>query len=279
MTVPPQKPKYQDIDPRKLEIPEVRVTTDWDPDELEAFKRDMGEEGIETALLVAKCGDHLYVIDGRHRLEEALLKSYPSVPCRIREMDEQKMYLRNLASNRLRGKAPVSQEIRVVKHLIDRFQASVEMIQQGTGFSRERVETLMLISAAHPAILECLDKETIKLGHAEQLIRIKDYDAQERLTILCEQRHPSVSEFKTWVNMTIEEIARRNTMTPAPAAAAAPPVNTASCGCCHDRHPVTELIGLPLCPGCNALLVQAYQDKKKRDTAAAATQQDQPVII
>ena len=279
MTLHAPKYKIQDLDPRALEIPEVRVTTEWDPDELEAFKRDMGEEGIETALLVAKTEDHLYVIDGRHRLEEALLKGYTTVPCRVREMDEMKMYLRNLASNRLRGKAPVSQEIRVVKHLQEKLAATVEQIQKGTGFSRERVETLMLISKAHPLILDCLDRETIKLCHAEQLIRLPAYEQQEQMAILCEQRHPSCSEFKTWVNMTLEEIERQKNKKPDPGPAAAPAPNTASCGCCHDRYEVQQLIGLPLCPGCNAVLIQAYLDKKKRDAAAAGTKQPEPVIM
>lgn len=257
------KQKITYIDPRALSVPKVRITTVWDEDELTALKNDVKEQGIETPLLVAKDGEKLLVIDGKHRLDEALLNGFKTVPCIIREMDTKKMLLRNLASNRLRGKAPVSQEIQVVKELYSVHNATVEEITKETGFSRDRVESLVLISQAHPDILQALDDGKLKFGHATELIRLPDHASQSRMVSLCQQYNLNVQSLRATVTDTIailksQQEGQRSIITPT-----APAIPTIACQLCGTDHMPHELKSIIVCHICYGSAMQSAETIKK----------------
>lgn len=256
------KSKVQYIDPRRLKIPPVRITTEWETDELEAFKRDVGEQGIETPLLIGKDGDNLWVIDGRHRLEEALLSGIPTVPCIVRDMNEKMMFMRNLASNRLRGKAPVNQEIRVIKELMEAHSCGVAEIQKGTGFSQERVELLMRIAESHPGILEAIDADILKLGHAEQLLRLKKTEQISFYLNICAQYRPTVRDLGNMITETLELMKRSEPTTTPPPLIKAPEIPTLACAGCDQEYPLKQLASLPICKGCFAILMRGIAEAK-----------------
>jgi len=260
-----EKTKVTQVDPRKIIVPEVRITTVWDDEELKAFSRDVKESGIETPLLVAKDGEKLLLIDGLHRLQEALLTNLSTVPCVIREMSTKEMYMRNLASNTLRGKAPVSQEIRVIKELRDKEHCSIEEIQKGTGFSRERVETLTLISQGHPGILDALDLGTIGIGHAQQLLRLNRPTQISFFLGYCAQERPTVKAFTQIISDTLQFM-QESTNKPA-----ATPINEPQqaplekCFCCHKPFTFDQLTRPILCFHCLGSMLNTVEMVKKTD--------------
>jgi ParB/RepB/Spo0J family partition protein len=264
-----QKPKIQNIDPRDIGIPAVRIDSAFEEDILAMFADDIKKTGIEQPLLVAKSEGKLWVIDGRHRLEQALLNGFPTVPCMVRDMDLKSLQLRNLASNRLRGKTKLSEEIKVVGDLYDTYHATIEEIVDKTGMRRDRLETMILISQAHPDILRALDEDLISFGHATQIIRFKEREHQAKMLQTCKQYHPKVADLKGWVDeslVAIDEVKTRK------AAAGPPPppgVPSATCTCCQEAFPLPQLTAPTLCRGCYSLLIQAYTEVQKLEAANA----------
>lgn len=254
MTEPYQK---RNIDPRKLKIPDVRITTEWSQDALKELTEDVKEKGIEDALKVSDDGVDLWVIDGKHRLEQALLLGLKTVPCHVWQMKRKGNLLRNLASNHLHGKTNASDEIRVIKELYENEHATIEEIQKEGGMTRERIENYILISHAHPEILQALDDGRIKFGHAIELIRLPDHASQSRVLSLSQQYNLNVQSLRSTVTDVIAIMKTQKEgqvpITPSPY----PAVPTVPCGMCMTDHLPHELTSVILCRHCFASMTQA----------------------
>jgi ParB/RepB/Spo0J family partition protein len=264
-----EKMKIQHIDPRDIEIPKVRIDSAFDQDILEMFADDIKKTGIEQALIVGRSGDHLWVIDGLHRLQQALLNGFPTVPCIVRDMDLKQIQIRNLVSNRLRGKTKTSEEIKVVGDLYTNHGATIDEIVEKTGMRRDRLETMILITQAHPEILRALDDEQISFAAAGELIRFKDPRHQHAMVMSCIQYRPKAADLRTWVTDAIKLIDEQKTATIAAGPPPTPAVPTAPCACCQGNFPLQQLSGVPLCRSCHSLLIQAYDEVKKLEAAQA----------
>jgi ParB family transcriptional regulator, chromosome partitioning protein len=267
------KQKITYLDPRVLRVPKVRITTVWDEDELTALKADVAEQGIETPLLVGNDGTVMWVIDGKHRLDEALLNGFEKIPCIVREMNATKMLFRNLASNRLRGKAPVSQEIQVIQELYTTHGVTIDEICKETGFSRDRVESLVIISQANPEILHALDSGKIGFGHAVQLTRLPDQPSQGRTLSLAIQYSMTVSTLRATVTdviaiMKSQAEGQRDIQQPT-----RPSIPTIPCHMCGAERMPHELRSVILCPACSGIVLQARDEVK----AALAQPEKEPV--
>lgn len=269
MTQP--KDKIQYIDPKKLRVPEVRITTVWEQDDLNALGTDIAKYGIEDPLKIADDGMILWIVDGRHRQEEALLKGLPTVPCVVRQMDLKTQLLRNLASNHLRGTVKVSDEIKVVKELMASHNANSDEIAEKAGLSRERVETMMLIAAGHPDLIAFLDDGRIKLGHAKAIVRIPDLQVQSQLCYIVQQHGVTVENIDRIVRMTIEEMEvqknpQRSVVDPKQHAEP-----TIECACCHEEVPIRYAVSIILCQGCNGILMSGVRYAEEMDKQPAQT--------
>jgi ParB/RepB/Spo0J family partition protein len=264
-----EKVKIQNLDPHSIEIPAVRIDSAFDDDIMEMFADDVKKAGIEQALIVGKSGDRLYVIDGRHRLEQARLNGFATVPCIVREMDLKQIQIRNLVSNRLRGKTKPSEEIKVVGDLYANHGATIDEIVEKTGMRRERLETMILITQAHPAILQALDEDQISFAAATELIRFKDPKHQHSMLMSCIQYHPKAADLRVWVTEAIKQIAEQKEATAAAGPPRTPIMPTAQCACCQDEYPLQQLASIPLCRSCHGLLIRTYEEVRKLERAQA----------
>ena len=259
-----EKPKLQHIDPRKLRVPEVRITTQWEEDDLGSLGLDIEKFGIEDPLKVADDGTTLWIIDGRHRLEQALLKGLNTVPCIVRKMDLKTQLLRNLASNHLRGTVKVSDEIKVVQELMRAHGANVDTIVEHSGLSRERVETMMLIAAGHPDLIVFLDDGRIKLGHAKAIVRIPDLQVQSQLCYTFWSNGTTVAIAEMVVKNAIEQVQHANDPQRSVIEPTQPAIPTIECGCCSADTPIVQSINVNLCRDCYGALLAANTYAEQR---------------
>lgn len=255
--------KIQHIDPQKIRTPEVRITSDFDPEILEMFRSDVGKTGIQQPLIIAKSGEELYVIDGLHRLDEAKLRGFPTVPCIISEMDIRELQLRNLVLNRMRGKTKASEEVMMIRDLWENHNCGIEEIVERTGMKRERLEQLIAIGSAHHEVWEALDREEIKVCHSYQLSRLVDSSAQLRMLQVCRQYRMKCPDLKETVDETIRILAEHKENSTGEPAVAPPPIPSATCQFCHGEYPVQQLSSPIMCMSCYGYMVAAIQTTEK----------------
>jgi len=252
--------EIQEIDPYKIQVPKVRITSDFDPEILEMFQADIEKTGIQQPLLVAKSGKNYWVIDGLHRLQEAKQNGYKTVPCIVQKMDLKDLQLRNLAVNLMRGKTKASEEALVIRDLYENHGCGIEEITERTGISRDRVERLLAIGGVPRDVWQALDEGRIRVCHAYEISRLPDRDTQLRVLALCLQYRPRCAEFKELVDETIKMIAERAAEESGVVVERPPEIPTAECHFCHGKFPVQQLSSPIMCMGCYGYLVAAVQE-------------------
>ena len=171
--------KLRRVDPQEIKVPEVRVTAQFDPETLELFRSSIKEVGIVAPLICCEVDGAIVLVDGLHRLKEALDNKQPKVHVAVIPGDMVDVLTRNIFLDHLRGKTPVAEMVTVIAALWKEFNLDSEAIAAKTGMSRVYVEKLQLISQLTPACREALDQERIKVGHAAALTRVKDPVRQE----------------------------------------------------------------------------------------------------
>ena len=265
------KMKVTYLDPASLEIPDVRITSQFDEEILSMFKDDIKKTGITTPLIVAHEGDHYYVVDGMHRLEEAKLNNYKQVPCVIQDMSPGEMQLRNLVLNRFRGRTKASEEVMVIKDLFENHGYRIEDITRKTGMRRDRIEQLLSIGSCAIGVLEALDDERIKTGHASQLARLPDATTQLKILHHLYISKMKVTDLKDVVDDILHTVKQREEQADKHEVLLAPPIPTATCSLCEERYPVRDIVSPQMCKWCYGVLL-ATLDQIRRESAAAQTE-------
>jgi ParB/RepB/Spo0J family partition protein len=253
------------IDPKLLQVPDVRITSTWEPEMLKMFRDSIGTEGIQNPLIVVKENGNLWIVDGLHRQQEALLKGIPEVPCILTDGSMRKVMTKNLYMNRLRGGIKASEMIQVIKWLYEHEGMNSDAIKRETGLNRDYVEKLLATGKAVPEVLEALDKEEIGVGHAYEISRIQEKDVQLRLLAQIFQYRLTVKDLKTVVDDTIELLTSRAN---APQGPEQPPpiqIPKIRCHACEEEYPLKKVSGVNLCVHCYGILIDEIRKRRKAE--------------
>jgi len=253
------------IDPKLLQVPDVRITSTWEPEMLKMFRDSIGTEGIQNPLIVVKENGNLWIVDGLHRRDEALLKGISTVPCIVTDGSMRKVMTKNLYMNRLRGGIKASEMIEVIKWLYEHEGMNSDAIKRETGLNRDYIEKLLATGKAVPEVLEALDKEEIGVGHAYEISRIIEKDVQLRLLAQIFQYRLTVKDLKTVVGDTLELLqARAN----APQGPEQPPpiqIPKIRCHACEEEYPLKKVSGVNLCVHCYGILIDEIRKRRKAE--------------
>lgn len=253
------------VDPKLLKVPDVRITSTWEPEMLKMFRDSIGTEGIQNPLIVVKENGNLWIVDGLHRQQEALLKGIPEVPCILTDGSMRKVMTKNLYMNRLRGGIKASEMIQVIKWLYEHEGMNSDAIKRETGLNRDYVEKLLATGKAVPEVLEALDKEEIGVGHAYEISRITEKDVQLRLLAQIFQYRLTVKDLKTVVDDTIELLTSRAN---APQGPEQPPpiqIPKIRCHACEEEYPLKKVSGVNLCVHCYGILIDEIRKRRKAE--------------
>lgn len=270
-----QQDQIQQIDPRLIKVPAVRIDAYYEPDQLAMLGEDIQKKGIEQPLNVALKDGQYWVVDGRHRLDEALRLGYPTIPCIVREMEIKEVQLRNLVTSVLKGKTKISEEIKMIGDLYNVHHVTIDEIVEKSGLKRDRIETEILISTANPGILEEIDAGRLSLCHAKELIRLPDHDQQYTMLQIILQYRSKCDITRELVTEALKQIEAGKNPHFRPDAAQPPPIPTATCTCCGLEYPLRQIVNPLLCRECFSTLIQAYQaglrlaQQEQRDRQAA----------
>ena len=258
-----EKMRLRHLRPDEIKVPEVRVTSIWTEEEYRDFAGTIEKEGIHQPVKCILEDGTYWLVDGKHRLEEAQLRGIKKVPVVYKEGLLVDALVENLVSNKLRGRTPASDEIRLIRHLREEYNMEPHMIAERTGLPRERIEQRLQISTAAPEILSCLEFEQIPLGVAYQLSRLPNHGGQIALLARLLQATPParVREVEEIVDHALElQDQMRN---PEPEPVSVIPTRTISCHLCGERYDAAETRGINVCATCHGLARHYIQQLKK----------------
>lgn len=265
--------KFRQLRPDEIQVPEVRVTSIWTNEEYDDFAKTIAKEGIHQPLKCILDEGTYWLVDGLHRLEEAKLRGIDKVPVVYKEGKLVDALVENLVSNRLRGKTPASDEIRLIRHLREKHNMEPWQIAEKTGLPRERIEQRIQIGTAAPEVLSCLEFDQIPLGVAYHLSRLPNKSGQIALLARLLQATPpaTVRDAEAIVDNALVIQAQMKEAPPIPDLQI--PLRTITCHLCGERYEAQEMRGINVCATCHGLARDYVQQLKKRRAQGTTPEQ------
>jgi len=238
------------VNPTQIKVPELRVRARFDAEILLQFKSSIKEAGIVAPVIVCQTGTDLVLVDGAHRLEEAIDLGLKTVDAVVFEGDMVDVLTKNLFLDQMRGKTPVSEMVKVISALYTEYNQDPDQIREKTGLSRDYIEKLVKISEASPAVQSALDEGVIGVGHAFELCRLPYAIQQEEIIAKHQVWRFTVKELHEQIDqvlIAVQELAEESPITPE-TGHRPPPVY--HCEGCKDEVEPRYLRPVMLCPNC-----------------------------
>jgi len=269
-----KEPQLENLEIKKIVVPEIRVTSVLPEELVEHFKRSIKMLGIVNPIKVI-CQDGQYIlVDGLHRLQEAKDKGEATIPAVIVKGTVKDVLVQNLATGKLQGRGKITDMIKVVRYLYEEEGMGIDEIARSTGYREEYIDNLLKIANAAPEILEALDKEEIPLGAAIEITRIPDHDTQVTVLYQAIAYRMRVRDVKELVDRVLK-------LQQAPEEAAMemkeekPREETLiKCSLCGQEWPAREMRSIIICPHCYAAVMQVKAELEKE--LAAYNQHETP---
>ena len=233
-----------------MKVPELRVRARFDQEILAQFQSSVKEAGIIAPVIVCQVGEDLVLVDGAHRLEEAIANGIPSVDAAVFEGTMVDVLTKNLFLDHMRGKTPVSEMVKLIGALASEYGLDSDQIREKTGLTRDYIEKLIRISQASPSVQHALDEGVIGVGHAFELARLPYAVQQEEIIAKHQVWRFTVKELKDQIDQVLKEM-EQMAQPGAPQVMTEPrPVATYHCEGCKDEIEPRYLRPVMLCPDC-----------------------------
>ena len=242
--------KLRKVKPSQIKVPEVRVTARFDEETRQLLRNSIKEAGIVAPILVQEIEGNLVLVDGLHRLEDALALGDSPIDVAVLDGDMRQLLCRNLFLDHARGKTPVSDMVKVLKELYTVHGMDPDQIKKETGLTRDYIEKLIKISQASPEVLHALDQGAIGVGVAFELSRLPYREIQEEILAKSTVYRLKVPDLKGLVDATLAELQKLAEVA-APEVVREPrPIAKYYCEGCKDEIDPRYLRAAMICPEC-----------------------------
>ena len=154
---------------------------DFDAEALQTLADSIRQSGLLQPLLVVREGGRYRIVAGERRFRAARMAGLATVPCVVREMDEQERLEAALIENLQREDLNPMEEAAGIRDLMERCGYTQEMAARRVGRSRPAVANLLRLLALPEDIQRLVREGQLSAGHARVLAGLDSEDAQRAL--------------------------------------------------------------------------------------------------
>ena len=178
---PASKSPYQLLPLHKVEPNPNQPRQDFDPEQLEALARSIGEHGVVQPLTVRPLPNGYYqIIAGERRWRAARMAELKEIPAVIMEADDKKTMELALIENLQRQDLNPVEEALGYQSLINDYGLTQEEAASRVGKSRPAVTNALRLLQLTPEILEMVRKGSLSAGHARAVLSLKSPQKQQQ---------------------------------------------------------------------------------------------------
>lgn len=175
----PQLPKeIVYLEPDQIGVPEERITAVYDQDLMEELMESIKQNGILEPLQIAKIDGQYILIDGLHRLYAAKQLGIEKVPCIVKEMTWDRLFIENIIMNRQRGKSNPAEEAKLIKKLIEEYNYSIRKAAETLGMSPTKANKLYKIANMPDEVLSFVASGRLPVEGAYYITFLNDPQKQ-----------------------------------------------------------------------------------------------------
>lgn len=178
---PASKSPYQILPLHKVEPNPNQPRQDFDPEQLEALARSIGEHGVVQPLTVRPLPNGYYqIIAGERRWRAARMAELKEIPAVIMEADDKKTMELALIENLQRQDLNPVEEALGYQSLISDYGLTQEEAASRVGKSRPAVTNALRLLQLTPEILEMVRNGSLSAGHARAVLSLKSPQKQQQ---------------------------------------------------------------------------------------------------
>lgn len=178
---PASKSPYQLLPLHKVEPNPNQPRQDFDPEQLEALARSIGEHGVVQPLTVRPLPNGYYqIIAGERRWRAARMAELKEIPAVIMEADDKKTMELALIENLQRQDLNPVEEALGYQSLINDYGLTQEEAASRVGKSRPAVTNALRLLQLTPEILEMVRNGSLSAGHARAVLSLKSPQKQQQ---------------------------------------------------------------------------------------------------
>ncbi|HIQ76765.1 MAG TPA: ParB/RepB/Spo0J family partition protein [Candidatus Faecousia excrementipullorum] len=178
---PASKSPYQLLPLHKVEPNPNQPRQDFDPEQLEALARSIGEHGVVQPLTVRPLPNGYYqIIAGERRWRAARMAELKEIPAVIMEADDKKTMELALIENLQRQDLNPVEEALGYQSLISDYGLTQEEAASRVGKSRPAVTNALRLLQLTPEILEMVRNGSLSAGHARAVLSLKSPQKQQQ---------------------------------------------------------------------------------------------------
>lgn len=172
----------------------------FDNNELEMLSESIKTHGIVQPLVVRPQGDYYEIVAGERRFRAAQLAGLDTVPCIVRELDNQSTMALALIENMQRTDLNVMEQAEGLLRLVNEFSLSHEELGQYIGKSRAQVSNLLRLLQLDSRVQQMLRNGVIDMGHARSLLTLNK-EEQYQLAQEVQKKELSVRQLEALIRL------------------------------------------------------------------------------
>ena len=168
------------------------------PEIVDYFASTIKEKGVFNPLVIRPAKDRFEVVLGRKRFLGARKAGIVSLPCVIKEMEDEEELLILLADNRDQRESNILEMALICQALQKRFHYTQHTLASLSHQSRCQITNTLRLLRLTPALQEEVSLGKLSYGHARAIASLKGEELSRAAEII-HQENLSVRETEAWV--------------------------------------------------------------------------------
>lgn len=161
----------QDIDINLLQVGKYQPRRDMSSDALQELANSIHAQGIIQPLVVRETGHQKFeIIAGERRWRAAKIVGLESIPCLIKNVEDDAAIAIALIENIQRENLNAMEEAIALKRIVDEFELTHQEVAQAVGKSRTAVSNLLRLNNLNEDVQTLLEHGDLEMGHARALL-------------------------------------------------------------------------------------------------------------
>lgn len=166
-----EKGELQNIDVSLLQVGKYQPRRDMSSDALQELANSIQAQGIIQPIVVRETGHQKYeIIAGERRWRAAKIVGLASIPCLIKNVEDDAAIAIALIENIQRENLNAMEEATALKRIVDEFGLTHQEVANAVGKSRTAVSNLLRLNNLNKDVQILLEHGDIEMGHARALL-------------------------------------------------------------------------------------------------------------
>jgi ParB family chromosome partitioning protein len=164
-----------DLQVTQLQVGKYQPRRDMSTEALEELANSIRAQGIIQPIVVRETGHQKYeIIAGERRWRAAKIVGLESVPCLIKNVEDNAAIAIALIENIQRENLNAMEEAIAFKRLLEEFELTHSEVAKAVGKSRTTVSNLLRLNNLNQAVKLFIEQGDIEMGHARALLPLPE---------------------------------------------------------------------------------------------------------